>query len=153
MTEIRTKFLFRLALEVGAHHLIGPTPVGDRRVAPISGGTFDGPRLSGTVLQGGTDWITVDAGGTCLRIDVRVPLRTFNGALLVMAYRGVRSGPSEVLERVAHGEAVDPASYYYRVAGFFETASPELAWLNTVVALAVGSRSPTGPAYEVFELL
>jgi hypothetical protein len=58
-----------------------------------------------------------------------------------------------VLERVARGEAVDPASYYFRVAGSFETASPELAWLNTVVAVAVGSRSPTGPAYEVFELL
>jgi hypothetical protein len=29
----------------------------------------------------------------------------------------------------------------------------ELAWLNTVVAVAIGSRSPTGPAYEVFELL
>jgi Protein of unknown function (DUF3237) len=86
MTEMRTKFLFRLALEVGAHHVVGPTPVGDRRVAPISGGTFDGPRLSGTVLPGGTDWITVDAGGTCLRIDVRVPLRTLDGALLVMAY-------------------------------------------------------------------
>jgi hypothetical protein len=153
MTEIRTKFLFRLALEVGAHHVVGPTPVGDRLVAPISGGIFDGPRLSGTVLPGGTDWITVDAGGTCLRIDVRVPLRTLDGALLVMAYRGVRSGPSEVLERVARGEVVDPASYYYRVAGSFETASPELAWLNTVVAVAVGSRSPTGPAYEVFELL
>jgi hypothetical protein len=100
MTEMRTRFLFRLALEVGAHHIVGPTPVGDRRVAPISGGTFDGPQLSGTVLPGGTDWITVDAGGTCLRIDVRLPLRTLDGALLVMAYRGVRSGPSEVLERV-----------------------------------------------------
>ena len=153
MTEMRTKFLFRLALEVGAHHVVGPTPVGDRRVAPISGGTFDGPRLSGTVLPGGTDWITVDADGTCLRIDVRVPLRTLDGALFVMAYRGVRSGPSEVLERVARGEAVDPASYYSRVAGSFETASPELTWLNTVVAVAVGSRSPTGPTYEVFELL
>src|SRR5258706_10166255 len=38
MTEMRTKFLFRLALEVGAHHVVGPTPVGDRRVPPISGG-------------------------------------------------------------------------------------------------------------------
>ena len=72
---------------------------------------------------------------------MRVPLRTLDGALFVMAYRGVRSGPSEVLQRVARGDAVDPASYYYRVAGSFETASPELAWLNAVVAVAVGSRS------------
>jgi len=37
MTEIRTKFLFRLALVVGAHHVVGPTPFGSRRVAPIAG--------------------------------------------------------------------------------------------------------------------
>ena len=34
------------------------------------------------------DWITVDAGGTCLRIDVRLPLRTLDGALLVTARSG-----------------------------------------------------------------
>ena len=57
MTEIRTKFLFHLALDVGAHHVMGLTPFGSRRVAPISGGTFEGPQLSGIVLPGGTDWI------------------------------------------------------------------------------------------------
>ena len=50
MTEIRTKFLFRLALDVGAHHVVGATPFGSRRVAPIKGGTFEGPQLSGIVL-------------------------------------------------------------------------------------------------------
>ena len=53
MTAIQTKFLFRLALDVGAHHVVGPTPFGSRRVAPIAGGTFDGPQLSGIVLPGG----------------------------------------------------------------------------------------------------
>ena len=97
MTEIRTKFLFRLALDVGAHHVVGPTPFGSRRVAPIAGGTFEGPQLSGIVLPGGTDWITEDAAGGWFRINVHVPLRTRDGELLTMAYQGFRSGPPEVL--------------------------------------------------------
>ena len=153
MTEIRTKFLFRLALEVGAHHVVGPTPFGSRRVAPIAGGSFEGPQLSGTVLSGGTDWITEDAAGSWFRIDVRVPLRTHDGDLLTMAYQGFRSGPPDVLAKVARGETVAADSYYYRVAGFFETASPKLARLNTLVFVANGWRTSVGPGYDVFEVL
>jgi hypothetical protein len=76
MTEIRTKFLFRLALDVGAYHAVGPTPFGSRGVAPIAGGTFEGPQLSGIVLPGGTDWITEDAAGCWLRINVRYCCRS-----------------------------------------------------------------------------
>ena len=154
MTEIQTKFLFRLALDVGAHHVVGPTPFGRRRVAPIAGGTFEGPpQLSGIVLPGGTDWITEDAAGSWFRIDVRVPLRTHDGHLLTMAYQGFRSGPPEVLAKVSRGEPVDPDSYYYRVSGSFETASHKLARLNTVVFVARGWRTSAGPGYDVFEVL
>ena len=153
MTEIHTKFLFRLALDVGAHHVVGPTPFGSRRVAPIAGGTFEGPQLSGIVLPGGTDWITEDAAGSWFRINVRVPLRTHDGDLLTMAYQGFRSGPPEVLAKVSRGEAVDADSYYYRVSGSFETASQKLARLNTLVVVARGWRTSTGPGYDVFEVL
>jgi Protein of unknown function (DUF3237) len=36
--------------------MVGAAPEGTRRVVPISGGTFEGPRLRGTVLPGGADW-------------------------------------------------------------------------------------------------
>jgi hypothetical protein len=107
MTEIHTNLLFRLTLEVGAHHVVGPTPFGSRRVAPIAGDTFEGPQLSGIVLPGGTDWITEDDGGSWFRINVRVPLRTHDGDLLIMAYQRFRSGPPEVLAKVSSGETVD----------------------------------------------
>jgi len=58
-----------------------------------------------------------------------------------------------VLAKVARGETVDADSYYYRVSGFFETASPRLARLNTLVAVAIGWRTSVGPGYDVFELL
>jgi hypothetical protein len=153
MTEIQTKFLFRLTLQVGAHHVVGATPFGNRRVAPIVGGTFEGPQLAGTVLVGGSDWITEDVNGAWFRINVQVPLRTNDGELLTMAYQGFRSGPPEVLSKVARGETVDADSYYYRVSGSFESASLKLARLNTLVMVAKGWRTPAGPGYDVFEVL
>lgn len=153
MNTIRTEFLFRLDLAVGSHHVMGQTPAGCRRIAPVSGGTFEGPRLSGIVLPGGTDWITEDPNGSWFRINVRLPLQTHDGELLVMAYEGFRSGPPGVLEKLARGAPLDPDSYYYRVAGTFETSSASLAWLNTLVTVAIGSRSSTGPAYDVFAVL
>jgi Protein of unknown function (DUF3237) len=52
MREIRTRFLFRPSFEVGPHHVVGATSFGSRRVAPNSGGTFEGPDVSGTVQPG-----------------------------------------------------------------------------------------------------
>jgi hypothetical protein len=55
--------------------------------------------------------------------------------------------------RIARGEAVASSEYYLRTAPFFETSSPKYAWLNKVVSVAVGERTPDGVTYEVFEIL
>jgi hypothetical protein len=52
MPGIATDFLFTIALEVPVLAL-GETPYGARRIARVAGGSFDGPRLRGTVLPGG----------------------------------------------------------------------------------------------------
>ncbi|KAI3593388.1 hypothetical protein D9X30_1698 (plasmid) [Cupriavidus sp. U2] len=153
MNPIRTELLFRLDLAVGEHHVLGQTPAGSRRIAPVAGGTFHGPQLSGIVLPGGTDWITEDSNGSWFQINVRLPLQTHEGELVVMAYKGFRSGQPDILQKVARGEPVDPNDYYYRVVGTFETSAVRLSWLNTLVAVGVGSRSATGPAYDVFAVL
>jgi hypothetical protein len=43
--------------------------------------------------------------------------------------------------RIACGEEIDPASYYFRAAPMFETAAPELAWLNRTIVLCTGART------------
>ena len=45
------------------------------------------------------------------------------------------------------------SSYYFRTAVFFETAAAKYAWLNGIVAVGVGHQLPTGPVYQVFEVL
>jgi Protein of unknown function (DUF3237) len=151
MPEIKTAHLFTVTLTAGAVQPLGKTPLGERRVVLVTGGRFEGPRLKGTVLDGGSDWIL--ARPDALSLDVRLTLKTDDGALIGMTYRGFRHGPPEVIERLNRGESVDPASYYFRIAPLFETGAEKYAWLNRIVAVGTGHRPPEGPIYHIFEVL
>ncbi|MDH4189295.1 MAG: DUF3237 domain-containing protein [Betaproteobacteria bacterium] len=153
MSELRSRPLFALLLEVQPATVIGRTPGVDRRVGVITGGRFEGERLSGKVLSGGSDWQSVRPGDGAWTLDVRIVLQTDDGALIGMTYRGLRHGPVAVLERIACGEEVSPSEYYLRAAPFFETSSERYGWLNGMIALAVGHRLREGPVYQVFEIL
>ena len=56
MPEIKTEFLFTLALEFDIN-ILGDTPYGIRRIARHIAGNFAGPKLKGTVLPGGGAWM------------------------------------------------------------------------------------------------
>jgi hypothetical protein len=144
-------FLFRMVMTVEGTAL-GQTPLGDRRVGLVTGGTFEGPAMRGVVLPGGADWmLTAPDGAT--RLDVRAMLRADDRQLVGITYTGLRAGPPEVLAKLAAGEAVDPAAYYMRTAIRFETGPGPLEWLNRVLAIAVGQRPPQGPVYDVYAVL
>ena len=53
MAEIRTSHLLTLKLAVNGMQPVGETPSGNRRIGLVAGGTFEGPKLRGTVLPGG----------------------------------------------------------------------------------------------------
>jgi hypothetical protein len=132
---------------------LGDTPTGDRRVFTVSGGKFTGDQLRGEVLpQASSDLLLVRADGSYQQ-DVRLILRTDDGALILMTYRGVRHASPEVSARIARGEQVASSDYYLRTAPFFETSSPKYAWLNKIVSIGIGERQPDGVSYEVFEVL
>jgi Protein of unknown function (DUF3237) len=152
MAEIRTSHLFTLKLAVNGMQAIGETPAGNRRVGLVAGGTFEGPKLRGTVLPSGTDWIIGRPDGVTT-LDVRLVLETEDKATIGMTYRGLRHGPADVMAKVNGGEFVDPALYYFRTSVIFETAAPQYAWLNKIIAVGSGSRPPEGPVYDVFEVL
>jgi len=148
LRSVQTRPLFVMTLTVGDIHGIG----GEQRIIDVTGGSFTGERLSGTVLSGGADWQTIRGDGAVL-LDVRLVLRTDDGATIAMTYPGIRHGPPDVVERVGRGEQVDPASYYFRIAPGFATDAPRYAWLNRIVAVGVGHRIASGPIYSVFEIL
>lgn len=152
MKELRSRPLFVFQLEVQKASVIGRTPGCDRRVGEITSGRFEGERLRGRLLPGGSDWQTVRADGAWT-LDVRVVMETDDAHLIGMTYRGMRHGPQAAMDRIARGEAVSPSEYYLRAAPFFETASERYGWLNGILSIAVGHRLPSGPIYQVFEIL
>ena len=137
----RLDLLCRATVELGAPILIGLTPLGERRIIPITGGRVEGERLGGEVLPGGADWQIVRADGAVI-LDARYRGRAADGALVFVENRGLRAGPPDVLARLARGEHVAPDEYYFRTTPRFETASPGYAWLNSVVAVGSAVRSP-----------
>src|SRR5258705_8712727 len=150
---MNTRLLMTMRVQVGTVLNIGAVPHGTRRTAPLGGGTFEGPRLRGTILPGGSaDWQLLRSDGV-LEMDLRVTLRTDDGALISMRSFGLRHGPPEIIAAIGRGETVDPSTYYFRTMPRFETAHPAYAFLNRLVAVASGDRRAEGPIYTVHEVL
>jgi hypothetical protein len=142
----------QLRVETAPADKFGSTPRGERAAVSIRGGRFDGPRLQGAVLPGGSDW-TLLRGDGALELELRLGLKTDDGALIAMTSFGLRHGPPEVLAALARGEPVAAGQYYFRTTPRFETADARYAFLNALVAIATGDRLPSGPVYTVHELL
>ena len=150
---MNTRLLMVLHVNVAAPQNIGAAPHGTRRTAPIMGGDFDGSRLRGTVLPGGSaDWLLLRADGV-LEMDLRVTLRTQDGAIISMKSFGLRHGPPDVIAAIGRGEIVDPGKYYFRTTPRFTTGHPAYTLLNRLVTVATGDRRPEGPTYTIHEVL
>jgi hypothetical protein len=142
--------VYRLDATVGAPLDVGDFPAGRRRIVPLTGGTFTGPKISGSLVAGvSADWQIVQPDGTALG-DIRYVLKTDAGALLYVQSRGVRHGSAEVLARLAHGEDVDAAEYTFRTSTQIEAAAPELDWLNKGIFISVAARRAGGVIYETY---
>lgn len=152
MKDFRFRPLFTFVIDVEKPSIIGETPSVNRRVGEITGGAFEGERLKGKILSGGSDWQAVRTDGTW-ELNVRIVLETDDGHLIGMTYRGLRHGPKEVIDAIARGEEVSPSDYYMRVVPFFETASDKYGWLNNIISVGLGHRLPSGPIYQIFEIL
>jgi len=75
------KLAFTAHVTISGLKTIGDTPYGQGRVAPITGGSFEGPRLKGKVMSGGADWQTVRADGAT-ELAAHYGLETDDGAII-----------------------------------------------------------------------
>ena len=144
------KRVYRLEATLGDPLDLGHVAQGHRRIVPLTGGTFTGPELIGTLLPGvSADWQIVLPDGTALG-DIRYTLRTDDGALLYVQSRGVRHGSPEVLARLGRGDDVDASEYTFRTSTQIETAAADLDWLNKGVFIGVAGRQPGAVIYDTY---
>jgi hypothetical protein len=148
---LRIEHVFTITAEVHAPVEVGLTPLGERRLIPIGGGTVEGPRLAGRVLPGGTDYQLIRDEGLA-DIHARYIIESAAGSRVYVENTGIRRGPPELIARLRRGEAVPPEDIYFRTVPRFETADPHLDWLMRSVFVAHGTRHPGSVVIEVFEL-
>lgn len=144
--------IFTIHAELDAIMNLGRTPLGERRIIGITGGSVRGPKLNGRILPGGADWQIVRNDGAA-DISARYTIETEAGARILVSSDGLRHGPPAVMEQLARGDKVDPALYYFRTVMRFETADPAVDWLNRILALARGQREARAVRLDVYEVL
>ena len=136
---MNTRPLMTMQVKVARVLDVGAVPYGTRRIAPLDGGTFEGPRLRGTVLPGSSaDWLLLRSDGV-LELDLRATLRTDDGALIHMTFAGMRD------DVAGRG--------YFRTLPRFETAALQYAFLNRLVAVGTGRIQDGAPVHAIEEVL
>ena len=140
-----------LTVQVGPPTELGEVPRGRRRIIPILGGTFEGPKLRGKVVPGGADWQIVRADGLA-ELDTRYLLQTDAGSLIYIQNAGIRHAPPDVTKKLLAGQPVDPSQVYFKTVPIFETSAPELQWLTRSIFVGTGERRPTEVVIRVWRV-
>ncbi|MCC4251291.1 MAG: DUF3237 domain-containing protein [Pseudomonadota bacterium] len=152
LTPPSLSLAFRLRVLIGPPQELGMVNGVRKRVIPITGGTVEGPRLQGRVLPGGADWQSIRADGTA-DILARYTLEAQDGTLISVTNPGYRHGPPEVLARIAAGQVVDPALYYFRTTPRFDVESDSVhGWLGRTVFLCTAGRYSDHVRLDIFAI-
>ena len=149
---LKMTFAFKAEITLDKPMELGNTQHGNRRIIPITGGSFEGPNIRGKVVAGGYDWQLLRADDV-VEIDARYVLQTDGGDLITLKNTGMRHGPPEVMQRLAKGEEVDASAYYFRSIPVFETGSPKHKWLMKSVFIATGMRKPKQVLIDVWRIV
>jgi Protein of unknown function (DUF3237) len=149
---LATKYVFTITALVGRVTSAGDTGAGERRIIPITGGEVRGREVCGKVLAFGADFQIVRASGL-IELEAKYALRTDDGAVIYVENRGLRFGPAELLQRLARGEAVDPALIYFRTAPRFETGSEKYRWLMQNLFVGSAARHADRVVIDVHQVL
>ena len=131
------EYLGTMQVQTGTRTVVENGPQGTRTIVQIVSGRFEGPRVKASVQIPAGDWITNRADGS-YRLDVRLTLKTDDGALLLVTYNGIGQTTS--------------AGASLRAAPLFETGDPRYTWLTKLQAVAVGERVGTDVKYDVYAL-
>ncbi|HET6949382.1 MAG TPA: DUF3237 domain-containing protein [Acidimicrobiales bacterium] len=133
--------LCRMAVGFGELLDTGAGPHGHRLVVEVGTVEVTGERLSGSKAgNAAADWLTLGPDGARGTVDVRVTIRTDDGALVYVQYRG----------RIDFVAAQSGTPYFVGV--LFETGDERYRWLNGVLGVGRGAARPdlSGLDYDIY---
>jgi hypothetical protein len=115
------EFALQLKVTLGQAFSMENTQHGRRTVIPITGGTFEGPGIKGTIINGGADYQLANAQGRT-ELEAIYCIKTDDGVYIHVRNRGI----------IASGKDADgKPTFYFRAAPQFEApADSKYGWLN-----------------------
>ena len=134
------EFAFEELVTLGPAVAPGKTPYGGRNMIPITGGTFAGPGIKGTIIPGGWDWQLARADG-CIDVHADYMLKTDDGVVINVVNNGALCPPRP-------GAAPRPV----RTSPRFEAPLGKYDWLGQTafVGTLEGAKGPDGqPAVRI----
>ena len=131
---------------------MGKGPLGERIVADLTGGHFEGPRLKGKVRASGADWALVGPDGN-LWLDVRAVFECDDGASVYVTYRARMEATEGIRKALAGGGETNFGDNYFISQLQFETGDERYAWLNHLMAVGEGKLKPNEVTYRVYAVV
>ena len=119
------EFALQLKVTLGDSYDVGETQHGQRIVIPITGGTFEGPAIKGTIINGGADYQLANKALGRTELEAIYSIKTDDGVYIHVRNRGIIwSGK----------DAQGNPSFYFKAAPQFEApADSKYAWLNNAL--------------------
>lgn len=134
----RLEFAFEEIVTLGQGIPVGETPLGRRNIVPITGGTFSGPGIEGTIIAGGWDWQLTRSDG-CTQIEADYMIKTNDGVVINVVNVGALCPPEP--------GRTGPALTQPR----FEAPKGKYDWLNRTAFIGTLDAAPpgSGPAVRI----
>ena len=141
---------FNFQASLGRSLAVGAGPAGQRVVAAVADGSVKGDRINGAIVGPGADWAVLGADGYA-QIDVRLQIKTDDGAVLLMTYTGSLELTDKVMAAFAGG-ATEFDDQYFRTHVRLECGDERYTWVNRTLFVGKGRMLPGGVEYDVYRL-
>lgn len=153
MYEPKMEYVMTVRLKLGALQRIQDNARGEERIfIDVTEGTFEGPKLKGTVVpQSGGDYALKRPGGE-LEFDARYLLKEEDGTIIYMQNYGLRWGSPEIMQKLSNHEDVDRSEYYMCTSPRFEVKRGPHDWLTKYIFVGFGEKTPEGNAIHYYKL-
>jgi hypothetical protein len=139
---LQTQHVFDANVTIAEMLDFGKSKYGERRIIPITGGTFKGPDIEGVVLPGGADWQLVRPDGD-VELYARYTLKTADGVLIQVQNRALIHTPPKGSKSVP---------YVRSVIDFEAPSTSPYDWLNHAIylgTLTVPKATPRDKPYVI----
>lgn len=139
------EYAFTLRVTLGEAFGVGEMSHGNRFVIPITGGTFEGENLKGTIIPGGADYQLQDQKRNRTELEAIYCIRTDDGVSIHVRNRGI----------IWNGkDAEGHDQFYFRTAPQFEApADSKYDWMNNSLFLCtVGGWMEGGIVLDIWRV-